>query len=168
MKIGAAKAFVYGAITALMGSISIVANAVSNLDVSNEKLAALFVPLAVGVAITEAIVDIRNAKLTAGGDITAQADSQMNVNAAATTGKLPVSFAVAVGVNESRVTVGGTSQLEASGNVNLLSNATANVSAAASKGDMSGNSGGFVAVDAAVQNAPPRFRTRPPSRPGAM
>lgn len=152
VKIGAAKAFVYGAITALMGSISIVANAVSNLDVSNEKLAALFVPLAVGVAITEAIVDIRNAKLTAGGDITAQADSQMNVNAAATTGKLPVSFAVAVGVNESRVTVGGTSQLEASGNVNLLSNATANVSAAASKGDMSGNSGGFVAVDAAVQN----------------
>lgn len=152
VKIGAAKAFVYGAITALMGSISIVANAVSNLDVSNEKLAALFVPLAVGVAITEAIVDIRNAKLTAGGDITAQADSQMNVNAAATTGKLPVSFAVAVGVNESRVTVGGTSRLEASGNVNLLSNATANVSAAASKGDMSGNSGGFVAVDAAVQN----------------
>ena len=124
------------------------------IDVSNEMLSSLFIPLAFGLVVADVYIDIKdNAKLTSGGDITADATSDLKVKGEANTGSLPVAIALSIGVSDTHIKVSGNSELKAGGNVALNADSKLQTEASAKKGNMQGSSGGFIAVEIGVTDS---------------
>ena len=123
------------------------------IDVSNDLLASLFIPLAFGLAVSDVHIDIESANLKSGGDIAADATSDINVKGEASTGKLPVAIALSIGVSDTHVKVTGDSVLNAGGNVDLNADLKLQTEASSKKGDMEGTSGGFIAVEIGVTDS---------------
>ena len=135
------------------------------MEVSNEMLAKLFVPLAFIVTVTEAAVEINDAKITSGSHLKVNTESTVGIKTTATTGKLPVALSVAVAVNDSHITVGGKSNIKAEGDIELISKAVTAADAKASRGNAATSTGAgtagssipnnvsaYIAVEAAVQD----------------
>ena len=152
VKVGDAIITVYGEVAART-AVTIAAKANVDMEVSNEKLASLFVPLAFVVSVTEASVEIVGGRITAGGDVSVTAESIVSGKAEATTGRLPVALAAAVAVNDAHVLLGGNGHIQADGNVTLSAMASTASSAKAGRGALSGNASGYIAVEVAVQDA---------------
>ena len=151
IKVGSAVITVNGSMTSA-GEIVLTARSDMAMEVSNEKMASLFVPVAFVVGVPETGIVINGAYISAGTDFSAAASTAVTMTAQASTGSLPVAVSVAVGVTETYVQVTGDSVITAGGSVLLSADATAVSSASAKKGDMQGTSGGFIAVEVAVQD----------------
>ena len=123
------------------------------IDVSNDMLASLFIPLAFGLAVSDVHIDIESANLKSGGDITADATSDIKVKGEASTGSLPVAIALSIGVSDTHIKVTGNSILDAGGNVELNADLNLQTEASSKKGDMNGTSGGFIAVEIGVTDS---------------
>ena len=123
------------------------------IDVSNDMLASLFIPLSFGLAVSDVHIDIESANLKSGGDIAADATSDINVKGEASTGKLPVAIALSIGVSDTHIKVTGDSVLNAGGNVDLNADLKLQTEASSKKGDMEGTSGGFIAVEIGVTDS---------------
>jgi len=125
----------------IVSKASTIISAAANvlLEVSNEMLAKLFVPLAFIVTVTEAAVEINDAKITSGSHLKVNTESTVGIKTTATTGKLPVALSVAVAVNDSHITVGGKSNIKAEGDIELISKAVTAADAKASRGNAATN-----------------------------
>ncbi|MBO4846320.1 MAG: hypothetical protein J5525_08430, partial [Lachnospiraceae bacterium] len=152
IKVGESGINLKGALEASR-NIILKAAATVMIDVSNDMLASLFIPLAFGLAVSDVHIDIESAKLKSGGDITADATSDINVKGEASTGKLPVAIALSIGVSDTHIKVAGDSVLNAGGNVELNADLKLQTEASSKKGDMEGTSGGFIAVEIGVTDS---------------
>lgn len=151
IKVGSAVIRVLGDITSRM-TVMLSARANVSMEASNSALASVFVPLAFVLAVTEASIEIMNARIKSGQDVTADAASSVDMKAEASTGSLPLSVSVAIAVNDAHVTVGGTSAIEADRNVALTANGVTGASASAGRGQLAGDTSAYVAVEVAVQD----------------
>ena len=152
VKVGNALIKIYGDITAKT-DVTVGAKANVNMDVNNGVLSTWYVPVAFAVAVTEASVEIVGSAITAGGDVKLTAESSVSAKAAATTGDLPVSLAVAVAVNDAHVLLGGDSRVQAQGDVTLASKANTTADAGAGRGTLDGKASGYIAVEVAKQDS---------------
>ena len=122
------------------------------LEVSNEFLAKLFLPLAFIVSVTEAAVEMEDATITSGSHVKVNSQSTVGIKTTANTGMLPVALSVAVAVNDSHITVGGKTSITAQGDVELISKAVTSAEAKAARGQTAGgNISAYIAIEAAVQ-----------------
>ncbi|MBQ9034301.1 MAG: hypothetical protein IJ107_06485, partial [Lachnospiraceae bacterium] len=154
VKVGNADIIVKGKITA-RNNVNLTAKANVTIKASNSVLASAFVPLAVVVSVTDVNIDIKdNAVIVAEcGSVKANADSKVSLIAEATTGKLPISLAVAVGVNDAHVKMSGNSKINANQDVELVSGAITSVEAKANRGALAGNVSVYITAEVVVQNA---------------
>ena len=154
VKVGSADITVRGSIKA-RNNVSLTSRATVVMKASNEMLASAFVPLAVVVAVTDVSVNILDHAVVEAvlGSVKASADSNVSLTATANTGKLPISLATAVGVNDAHIKVGGDSRIIAKGDVSLTASAITLLNAKASRGALSGNTSVYITAEVVVQDS---------------
>ena len=150
VKVGEALVRIYGSITSA-DDVTLSSKANVKMEASNSALAKLYVPLSFVVSVTQTAVEIIGAKIKAIGDVIANAESTASLKAEASTGKVPLSLAVAVAVNDAHVLVGGNSDITADGNVKLGSSASTAAEASAKRGTLAGDVSAYVAAEVAIQ-----------------
>ena len=152
IKVGSATISVYGDIDAKR---YINASAKSNvsMEASNKDVASLYIPVSFVVAVTRTTIEIIGAEVKSGKDITLSVLSDDSLKAEATTGKLPLSLATAVAVNDGHILIGGTTNMVAGGDVKMDTKASTVAEASAKRGELKSDSSGYLAVEVAVQDA---------------
>ena len=151
IKVGSAQINVYGTVDSAR-NIVMASKANVSMNVSNATMAKAYIPLSFVVAVTSTGIELVGANVKAGGNVTVTAESTDSMKAESTTGKLPVSIAVAVGVNDSHILVSGNTSITAGGNVKLDNKADTTAIAKAGKGALNSDSSAYIAVEVAVQD----------------
>ena len=124
-----------------------------SMEASNKDVASLYIPVSFVVAVTETAIEMFNAAVKAGRDIILSVLSNDSLKAEATTGKLPISLATAVAVNDGHILIGGTTKMVAGGDVKMDTKASTTAEASAKRGELKSDSSGYLAVEVAVQDA---------------
>jgi hypothetical protein len=92
------------------------------------------------------------AELMAGGGIEAEAKSDISVKTSAAAGKLPLSLAISAVVNDVHTIVDGAKLDAKHGDIRLTAEGSTTVETKSTKGASQSASGGFFAIDVAVQD----------------
>ena len=181
VKVGSAKADLAGTYSA-GGFMHANASSVIKQKADNTSLANLFMPLAVGVIVTDAKVVLHDAAITAGtsgqGGVKLTSDSLVKLNTHAATGVLPIALAVSVAVTDASVLVGDNVNIAAAhGDVSLRAKGLAAVKTSADRGapltaaspapgatpapqKQPSKSGGFFAISVVLQDIASRVAGR--------